>query len=309
MPLHTDYRPTSFAEVKGNQSTIASLKAIFDRESDWPHAILLQGPKGCGKTTLARIIAGILDCKGGDFVEINSSNDRGINTARNIMDGARFRPMSGKARVYLLDEVHSCTGDFQRAMLKPLEDAPKHAYFILCTTDPQQLIAPLKSRCTTFEVSPLKDSEIVELLQEVLEKEKVDWVPVDILKKIALAVDGCPRDALKILDQIIDMEESEMEGAIASFSYSEKQVVDLCKSLLNKQSWDKIRLILKQIDLSNPEQARRGMIGLMASNVMKKDDPLSALIFDCYKDPFYNTGKAGFQMATYRAWTEISMMD
>ncbi|MCJ7747872.1 MAG: AAA family ATPase [Desulfobacterales bacterium] len=306
MSLHTDYRPKSFDEMLGNKSTIASLKAIYSRESDWPHAVLLQGPKGCGKTTLARIIADLLECKGNDFVEINSSNDRGIGTARSIQDGSRFKPVMSKSRVYLLDEVHMTTPDFQNAMLKPLEDAPAHAYFLLCTTDPSKLIPALRSRCHTFEVQYLTEREIIVLLKNVLREEKAD-ISIEILKKISEASDGCPRDALKILDQVIDMEPGEMAEAIVSFAYSDKQVVDLYNGLMKRDPWKRIFSVLAKIDLSNPETPRRAMIGLAAATMMRgQEDVRAAFVYEAFKEPFYNNGKAGFIFATYRALVDLS---
>jgi len=311
MPLNTDYRPRSFGEMLGNKSTLASLKAIYNRESDWPHAVLLQGPKGCGKTTIARIIADLLGCKGSDFVEINSSNDRGIGTARSIMEGARFRPVICKSRVYLLDEIHMTTSDFQNAMLKPLEDSPSHAYFLLCTTDPSKLIPALRSRCHTFEVQYLTEREILFLLHGVLKKENAEFnISEPILKKIAEASDGCPRDALKILDQVIDMEPSEMEGGIVSFVYSDKQVVDLYNAIMKKDSWKGISSVLAKIDLSNPEGPRRAMIGLAAANMMRgQEDVRAAFVYEAFKEPFYNSGKAGFVFAAYRALVDIGDPD
>lgn len=306
MTLNIDYRPKSFDEIIGNKVTVASLRAIYDRKSDWPHAVLLQGPKGCGKTTIARIIVDLLECRGNDFIEINSSNDRGIGTARSIMEGARFRPMMGKSRVYLLDEVHMTTNDFQNAMLKSLEDAPVHAYFLLCTTDPSRLIPVLRSRCHTFEVQYLTEKETISLLQQVLKKEKADHVSAEVLKKIAEASDGCPRDALRILDQVIDMNPLEMEEAIITFTYSEKQVLDLYNALMKKDTWKKLSTILAQMDLSNPESPRRAVIGLASAWMMKgQEDVRAALIYDAFKEPFYNTGKAGFIFAVYRSMVDL----
>jgi DNA polymerase III subunit gamma/tau len=305
MPLHLDYRPKSFDEIVGNEATVDSLRVIFDRKSDWPHALLFFGPKGCGKTTLARIIVGLLGGDGVDFVEINSSNDRGIDMARTIIEGARFRPVMGRSRVYLLDEVHMTSRDFQNAILKPLEDAPAHTYYILCTTDPSKLIPALLSRCNIFEVKNLSEKEIVLLLGRVLEKEKVGGISLEVLRKIADVSEGCPRDALKILDQVIDLEPDKMKEAVDNFSYGDKETKDLYNMLAKKQGWKRISAVISQMDLSNPESARRGMIGYAASIVMSSGDKTAALIFDCFKEPVYNTGKAGFEMAAFRAMVEL----
>lgn len=302
MSLHLDYRPKNFSEFRGNEGIIESLKSIFTRESDFPHVMLFQGPSGCGKTTLARIVKDLLGCKGSDFVEINASNNRGIDTARQIVDNMKYRPMikNSKCRVYLLDECHSLTGDAANAFLKALEDTPNHVYFLLCTTDPGKLLQTIKNRCMTFEVQALKDSQIEELLKWVLNNEEFTDLPEDIIKQIIEMVEGCPRQALVILDQIIDMPQDKMSSAIQDMKAGDKSTAELCKALLNKQSWNRIRLILKQMDLNNPETIRRAVIGWMAAEVMKGDNPQAGMIYEDFKDPFYNTGKAGVIMACYK---------
>ena len=313
MPLNTDYRPQSFDELIGNKSTIASLKAIYERKSDWPHAVLLQGPKGCGKTTIARIIVGLLDCHGHDFIQIDGGDVK-AETVRDIKEQARYKPLISKNRVWLIDESHmigqgggSEKNIPQNNMLTLLEEPPEHAYFILCTTDPQRLLPTIRSRCHTFEVQYLSERDIIALLKRVLTNEKVD-VAESTLKKIAEASDGCPRDALKILDQIIDMEPAEMENGIESFAYSEKQAIDLYNLIHKQKSWKEVAAVLAQMDLSNPEGPRRGIIGLAAANVMRGEDLIAAMIYDCFKQPFYSNGKAGFIFAAFQATKEVSDM-
>jgi DNA polymerase-3 subunit gamma/tau len=306
MPLHIDYRPKTFHEMKGNIATIKSLTAIFERESDWPHAILLQGPKGCGKTTIARILKTLMDCHAGDFVEINSSSDRGIATARKILEDAQYRPMYGKARVFLLDEVHQATKDFQNALLKPLEDCPAHSFYILCTTDPANLIAPLRSRCHTFEVQNLNTSQTIELLDDVLKAEDVDWITDAAKNKIYEAADGCPRDALKILDQVIDLQDDkEVFAAIQSYQYDESSINALWNALLRRNTWSRVSKIVSKMDLSNAESLRRAMITAMSTIILKEDRPEAAIIYECFKENYFNTGKAGFIFSCYQACTDL----
>lgn len=302
MPLHISYRPKDFDEVIGNEGVVGSLKSIFTRESDYPHAMLFQGPSGCGKTTLARIVKDSLGCLGQDFVEINASNNRGIDTARQIVDGMKFKPFvpGSKSRVYLLDEVHQITGDAANAFLKALEDTPDHVYFLLCTTDPGKLLLTIRNRCMVFEVQALRDKQIEDLLWWVLKQEQFDDMSVDIIKQIVEVAEGCPRQALVAMDQIIDMPADKMASAIQDMRAGDKNTADLCKALLGKQTWSRVRLLLKQMDLSNPETIRRAVIGWMAAEAMKGDSSQAAMVYEDFKDPFYNTGKAGLTMACYK---------
>ena len=155
MPLHIDYRPADFDEILGNEETIKSIKSILARDEDRPHAWMFVGPSGCGKTTLARIVSAALGCPPKinkaanlDFQEINTSDMRGIDTAREILKTMNFAPVNtaSKCRVYILDECHQATKDFQNSLLKALEDTPDHVYFLLCTTDPSKLLKTIKNR-------------------------------------------------------------------------------------------------------------------------------------------------------------------
>lgn len=305
MPLHIDYRPQNFDEIVGNKTTISSLKSILKRK-DIPHALLLQGPSGCGKTTIGRIIADMLGCPeminkevNGDFIEINAANNRGIDTAREIMTTIHYHPSLAKCRVWLIDEIGATTKDFQTAMLKALEDSPSHAYFILCTTDPQKLLPTLKNRCSTFEVENLADNEIIQLLNWVLKEEGVD-IPDNVKDEVANAADSCPRQALVILDQIIDLPEKEMLDAVKDTNIDEKEVRELCQAMLKDSSWGKISLILKGLKNNNdPEKIRRSVLGYMSAVLLNGGNPKAALIIDCFREPVFHTGFPGIVFATY----------
>jgi len=302
MTLMVDYRPKNLDEIIGNESIVGSLKAIFDREKDWPHSYLFSGPSGCGKTTLGRIVKDRLGCLGTDYVEINASSTRGIDAVRNIIDNMKYKPQTpgSKSRVFLLDECHMLTGDAANALLKALEEPPAHVYFILCTTDPEKLIKTIRNRCAQFEVQSLGERGIVKLLNWVLEKENVNDIPENIIKLIAKVSDGCPRQALVILDQIIDMPLDKMEASVQDFRSSEKNTLDLFKALLSGQKWVQIKTILQSMDLANHESVRVGLIGLCASTVMREDNLMAGLIFEEFKNPLFNAGKNGFIMTCYK---------
>ena len=308
MSLHLDYRPNNWAEVIGNKGIISSLKSILKREKeDIPHAFLIQGKTGCGKTTIGRIIAAELGCPerindevNGDFIEINAANNRGIDTARSIMETMHYHPSGAECRVWLIDEIGVTTKDFQTAMLKALEDSPKHTYFILCTTDPQKLLPTLKNRCSTFEVESLDDEEIIQLLDWVLNEEEFD-IPNDVKEEIVDAVDGCPRQTLVILDQIIDLPEGEMLDAVKDTKVDKKEIIELCRVMLKQESWKKIASILKGLKSSEPEAIRRVVIGYMSSVMLGGGASANqaALIFDCFRETTYNFGMPGIVFSAF----------
>ncbi|KKL10376.1 hypothetical protein LCGC14_2556470, partial [marine sediment metagenome] len=220
-PLHIAHRPSDFSTFVGNESTIQSLKSVLDREKGHVKVFLLQGPSGCGKTTLARIIRNYLGCSEHDFFEYNMANTRGIDTIRGLVGNAKYAPLKGGVRIYLLDECHKLTTDAQNALLKILEDTPDHVRFILCTTEPEKLINTIKTRCSTFQVSSLQRAKIITLLKGVCEKEEAEF-PDKHYKEIARVCDGSPRKALSILDQIMDIPDDDKAfDAILSATVSE----------------------------------------------------------------------------------------
>jgi len=283
MSLHLDYRPNSLKEIIGNEETILKLEAQL-ANPDGPHVFLFSGPRGCGKTTIARIAAGIVDCDERSLQEIDVGTNRGIDNAKELKNGIIYSPMFGKVKAYILDEVHQGTPAYFNALLKTLEDTPKHIYFFLCTTDPQKLLTTVKSRCSPYQVNVLTQKEIVKLLEWVIEEEQADFKPEE-LKRISEVCEGIPREALIILDQVIDLDPADRLKAIESTKERERDLKELCQALLGGKKWKVVAAILKGLK-AEPESIRHGVLGYMNS-VLLNGNESAALIMEEFRTPCY----------------------
>lgn len=303
MNLYRKYRPQSFKEMLGNRMELESLETALNRE-DNPHVYLFTGPAGCGKTTAARISAGIVGAQEMSIFEINSGNNRGIDTARSVMDRMEYAPMDGRASVFIVDEIHSSTRDYQNAMLKPLEDTPEHVYFFLCTTDPQKLIPALKSRCSVFQFPALDVKYILRILKKTVRAEEIS-VHDELLEEIADHCGGSPRRALVLLEKVMGLEdEDKMEYVILKeFDLEDEEgAIQLCRALIGgKANWKEIAERIKALKELDLEKVRRAVLGYMNAVLLggKRSDR-AALVLEYFSDPFYNSGRAGITLACYQ---------
>lgn len=297
-PLHLKHRPPSFAQMVGNASTIAAINSILGRQEGLPHAWLFVGPPGCGKTTLARITGQELGAGQADITEYNIADVRGIDTAREIVSRLNFRPISGKVRVIIMDEIQAATRDFQQALLKPLEDTPEHVHFMLCTTDPDKLLAAVRSRCTTFTVESLGDNYILRLLANVCKAEGVT-IADEVLKQITLDCLGSPRTALVILDKIIDMDPKDQLKAAQQSASEASASIDLCRALVKGANWREVASIIDRLKDSEPESTRRAVLGYFSSVILKSGDMRCRKVMEAFKENYFNTGRAGLIMSCH----------
>ena len=224
--LYRTYRPNKFSEVVGQEYIIKTLKNSI-KNKKIAHAYLFAGPRGTGKTTIAKIFAKAINCSGyitepcdecescqsilkgnsPDVIELDAASNNGVDEIRNIINEVPYPPTVSKYKVYIIDEVHMLTVQAFNALLKTLEEPPKHVVFILATTDPQKIIPTVLSRCQRFNFSKLTKFEIIQKLTEVLNKENIAYED-EALNEIANLADGGMRDALSILEEVLSYSEN-----------------------------------------------------------------------------------------------------
>lgn len=219
--LYRTYRPSTFEEVAGQEHIVKTLKNALE-SGKIAHAYLFTGPRGTGKTTMAKLFAKALNCDDGvghqcdkcknclaindsnhpDVIEIDAASNNGVEEVRDLIDKVKYSTILGRYKVYIIDEVHMMTPGAFNALLKTLEEPPEHVVFILATTEPHKILPTILSRCQRYDFAKLTDSEIRERLRHVLESEHIDYDEEAVNLVISLS-DGGMRDALSILDQVL----------------------------------------------------------------------------------------------------------
>lgn len=302
--LYRRYRPTTFKEMVGQDEAVKTLTSMVKR-NQIPHALLMIGNSGVGKTSIARILKSKLNCSDNDFNEINSAESRGIDTVREIKQSMNLAPLGGDCRIYLLDEFHKSTSDAMSAMLKLLEDCPDHVYFMLATTDPQKLLPTIRTRCTTIALKPLDDSKLKELLTSVLQKEGKK-VSDAVLSKIVDNSNGSPRKALVILDSVIHLtNEEEQINAILSTD-SERVAFNLAQKLMDyKSTWKDISSLINELK-EEPETIRRVILGYASAVVLKSGNKRGVAMIESFRDHYYDCGKAGLISSCWNLFSQKS---
>ncbi len=268
LTLYRKYRPQSFFEITGETEIMRTLRNSL-KENRMTHAYLFNGPRGVGKTTTARLIAkgmncitnGVTDtpcnsCKNCkaiengtffDLIEIDAASNRGIDEIRNLKEKVNYKPVEGRKKVYIIDEVHMLTKEAFNALLKTLEEPPEFVMFILATTEPEKVLDTILSRCQRYDFLPLTLEDISKKINEIAEKEniKIDNRSIEIIYEKSC---GSMRDAISIFEKLIAYNYKEIitfektEKALGIISHN--KIIEFSNMLIE----ERIENIFKFID-------------------------------------------------------------
>jgi len=271
--LYRKYRPKNFSEVFGQNHIKVILKnEIFN--SDLAHAYLFCGPRGTGKTTIARLLSKIINCENRkdkeidaceecfsckeiknnslvDIIEIDAASNTGVDNVRmNIIDASKISPTRAKFKVFIIDEVHMLSISSFNALLKVMEEPPSHVLFILCTTEIHKLPETIISRCERFDFKRLSISDIVSKLEDIAKAENIN-ISKDVLQEIARKSEGHMRDAESILGQVMSLGVKNITAQEAKLIIPRsdfREIVNFLNALIKKDVSSLIRIINNLVD-------------------------------------------------------------
>ena len=268
MTLQTIYRPSNLDEVVGHDEVVGSLSDMFE-SGDVAHAFLFSGPSGVGKTSLARIIASKLECSPSAILEFDAASHSGVTDIRQLVDVVHYTSFDQRNELVILDECHALSNQAWQALLKPVEQPPPHLYFAFCTTMFSKVPQTIRTRCHVYHLSPVSQSDIFTLLEDVAAEEEIDlehWQ----LDLIAASSDGSPRQALVYLDMCRNVADEDEFRKLLQHPAESAEAIELCRLLVDPRgrTWQRAQKLLSELKDTNPETIRMVVSTYMQKSIL-----------------------------------------
>ncbi len=269
--LYRTYRPADFEEIAGQEHITRTFKNAL-KNNKIAHAYLFSGPRGTGKTSIAKIIAKAVNCEKApidnpcnecdicrgidnntisDVIEIDAASNNGVDEIREIRDKVKYLPGISKYKVYIIDEVHMLSTGAFNALLKTLEEPPKHVIFILATTEPHKIPATIHSRCQRFDFRGVSVPEMIHRLNTIIDEEQID-ISKEAIKVIAESAEGGMRDAISLLDQVVSYTDKKVivdDVHAIKGTVSNEKLIDIAQAIFANDSVTAIKLLDELIQM------------------------------------------------------------
>ena len=297
------FRPQTFEEIVGQETITTTLRNAI-RQERVPQSFLFSGPRGVGKTSTARILAKALNCKEGptekpcgkcvsckeveqgnsmDVLEVDGASNRGIEEIRTLRENVKFKPSSGRYKIYIIDEVHSLTGDAFNALLKTLEEPPAHVKFIFATTESHKVPLTILSRCQRLQFKRISVPEAVEKLEKIAQQEKLKCEK-NVLFMIAKATEGALRDAESLLDQLASFSEGKIkeEDVLTLLGLAPEDMYLSVLTAIREKKGDEIFILVKKLyeDGADLAQFAKGLFEVFRHLLILKTAPKAGALIE-----------------------------
>ncbi len=304
--LYRTYRPNTFDEVAGQEHIVRTLKnAVIQHKI--AHAYLFCGPRGTGKTSIAKIFAKAINCTDKnqipcmecenclsitdgthpDIIEIDAASNNGIDEVRNLIEKVKYAPIKGKYKVYIIDEVHMMSPGAFNALLKTIEEPPAHVIFILATTEPHKILPTIISRCQRYDFTKVPSKEMIKRIHLILDKEQIQCED-EVVRIITQLSDGGMRDALSILDQCIAYAQNDIKVEHINEIYgilTIKEKLDLLSLVIQKDAKQCMKMIQSIVEKGmDIKRLTTDMIDLLKESIIYEYTKDICLLHSLHKE-------------------------